>query len=170
MQLHIGSRGSQLALWQANHIAEQLRHRGPQVEIRILHTTGDKILDVALSKVGSKGMFTKEIEQALESREIEVAVHSLKDLPVDVSERFEIAAIPEREDPRDAVCGALLNRLKNGARVGTSSSRRAAQLRTESRGAHYRTDFPNAHPTWRGRIHWRRAQAPVFEEVRSTPA
>ena len=132
MQLRIGSRGSQLALWQANHIAQRLRERGHQVEIRILHTTGDKILDVALSQVGSKGMFTKEIEQALEAREIDVAVHSLKDLPTDLSDGFEIAAIPEREDPRDALCSlgySAIEQLRENARVGTSSLRREAQLR-----------------------------------------
>ncbi|MBO0911627.1 MAG: hydroxymethylbilane synthase [Acidobacteria bacterium] len=132
MQLRIGSRGSQLALWQANHIAARLHSRGHQVEIRILHTTGDKILDVALSKVGSKGMFTKEIELALEAGEIDLAVHSLKDLPTDLDERFEIAAIPEREDPRDALCSlkySAVEQLPGSARVGTSSLRREAQLR-----------------------------------------
>ena len=132
MQLRIGSRGSQLALWQANYIAERLRPQGHQIEIRILHTTGDKILDVALSKVGSKGMFTKEIEQALEAGEIDLGVHSLKDLPTDLSDRFEIAAIPEREDPRDALCSvgySAIEQLRENARVGTSSLRREAQLR-----------------------------------------
>src|SRR5207302_6885513 len=100
--LRIGSRGSQLALWQANHISALLRARGHEVEIEIIHTTGDKITDVALAKVGTKGMFTKEIEEALAAGRIDLAVHSLKDLPTELSKQFQIAAIPQREDPRDA--------------------------------------------------------------------
>src|SRR5438270_6942901 len=103
-KLRIGSRGSQLALWQANHISALLRARGHEVEIQIIHTTGDKITDVALAKVGAKGMFTKEIEEALDARDIDLAVHSLKDLPTELSSRFVISAIPAREDPRDALC------------------------------------------------------------------
>jgi len=132
VRLRIGSRGSQLALWQANHVAERLRGQGHEVEIRVLHTTGDKILDVALSKVGSKGMFTREIEQALEAGEIDLAVHSLKDVPTLLSDPFEIAAIPEREDPRDALCSpaySAIDELPGNARVGTSSLRRESQLR-----------------------------------------
>lgn len=132
MRLRIGSRGSQLALWQANHIGSQLRERGNEVEIQIIHTTGDKILHVALSKVGSKGMFTKEIEQALSAKQIDLAVHSLKDLPTELGDQFEIAAIPAREDPRDALCSAkysAVDQLPRYARVGTSSLRREAQLR-----------------------------------------
>src|SRR5258707_5383698 len=102
--LRIGSRGSQLALWQANHISALLRARGHEVEIEIIHTIGDKITDVSLAKVGSKGMFTKEIEEALAAGRIDLAVHSLKDLPTELSEAFQIAAIPKREDPRDAFC------------------------------------------------------------------
>src|SRR5437762_11984400 len=103
-KLRIGSRGSQLALWQANHISTLLRARGHKVEIEIIHTTGDKITDVALAKVGSKGMFIKEIEEALADGHIDLAVHSLKDLPTELSQQFEIAAVPAREDPRDAFC------------------------------------------------------------------
>ena len=132
MRLVIGSRGSQLALWQANHIGAKLRERGHQVEIEIIHTTGDKITDVALAKVGSKGIFTREIEDALTDRRIDLAVHSLKDLPTEDSEDFEIAAIPVREDPRDAFCSTKygsVEELPRGARVGTSSLRREAQLK-----------------------------------------
>ena len=103
-KLRIGSRGSQLALWQANHISALLRERGHEVEIEIIHTTGDKITDVALAKVGTKGMFTKEIEEALAAGRVDLAVHSLKDLPTELPSGFEIAAITERQDPRDAFC------------------------------------------------------------------
>ncbi len=132
MRLKIGSRGSQLALWQANHIAGLLRAQGHEIEIEIIHTTGDKITDVALAKVGAKGMFTKEIEEALADGRVDLAVHSLKDLPTELSAEFEIAAIPAREDPRDAFCSveySSIQDLPHGARVGTSSLRREAQLR-----------------------------------------
>jgi hydroxymethylbilane synthase len=131
--LRIGSRGSQLALWQANHIRALLEQRGHKVEIQIIKTTGDKITDVALSQVGTKGMFTKEIEEALAEQRIDLAVHSLKDLPTEISSGFEIAAIPEREDVRDVFCSrkyASIKDLPNGATVGTSSLRRQAQLKT----------------------------------------
>jgi hydroxymethylbilane synthase len=132
MTLRIGSRGSQLALWQANHISTLLRARGHEVEIEIIHTTGDKITDVALAKVGTKGMFTKEIEEALAAGRVDLAVHSLKDLPTELSPGFEIAAITEREDPRDAFCSIQYSKVEDlpqGARVGTSSLRRQAQLK-----------------------------------------
>src|SRR5437879_1859524 len=131
-KLRIGSRGSQLALWQANHIAAILRGQGHEVEIEIIHTTGDKITDVALAKVGAKGMFTNEIEEALADGRIDLAVHSLKDLPTELAEQFEIAAVPQREDPRDAFCSkkySSIEELPNAARVGTSSLRREAQLK-----------------------------------------
>src|SRR6185437_4063649 len=130
--LRIGSRGSQLALWQANHVAALLRSRGHDVEIEIIHTTGDKILDVALSKVGVKGMFTKEIEDALAEGRVDLAVHSLKDLPTELSPGFELAAILPREDTRDVFCSQKfksIDALPQGARVGTSSLRRQAQLK-----------------------------------------
>jgi hydroxymethylbilane synthase len=130
--LRIGSRGSQLALWQANHIASLLRGRGHAVEIEIIKTTGDKITDVALAKVGTKGMFTKEIEEALAESRVDLAVHSLKDLPTEISVEFEIPAITQREDPRDVFCSrqfAKIDELPRGARIGTSSLRRQAQLR-----------------------------------------
>src|SRR5919198_6175919 len=100
-RLRIGSRGSQLALWQANHIAALLRERGHEVEIEVIKTTGDKITDVALAKVGTKGMFTKEIEEALGDKRVDLAVHSLKDVPTVLDDKFVMAAIMEREDPRD---------------------------------------------------------------------
>jgi len=131
-RLRIGSRGSQLALWQANHISALLRERGHEVELEIIKTTGDKITDVALAKVGTKGMFTKEIEEALAENRIDLAVHSLKDLPTDVSAGFEIAAVTTRENPRDVLCSHKYNSIEDlprGARVGTSSLRRHAQLK-----------------------------------------
>ena len=135
--LRIGSRGSALALWQAKHIAGLLRARGHQVEIEIIKTIGDKVLDVALSQVGAqtgvtKGIFTKEIEEALAENRVDLAVHSLKDLPTGLSPGFEIAAIPPREDVRDAFCSvkfASIAELPKNARVGTSSLRRQAQLK-----------------------------------------
>jgi hydroxymethylbilane synthase len=135
--LRIGSRGSQLALWQANHIAASLRAQGQQVEIEIIHTTGDKITDVPLAQVGTKGgfgkgIFTKEIEEALAVGRVDLAVHSLKDLPTELPAGFEIAAITKREDPRDAFCSRLystIDDLPPAARVGTSSLRRQAQLK-----------------------------------------
>src|SRR5580692_9056561 len=99
--LRIGSRGSQLALWQANHIAGKLRAQGHEVSIEIIRTTGDAMQHVTFAQVGSKGMFTKEIEEALLENRIDLAVHSLKDLPTELSRDFEIAAITTREDARD---------------------------------------------------------------------
>src|ERR1700676_30875 len=101
-KLRIGSRGSQLALWQANHISALLRARGHEIEIEIIHTTGDKITDVPLAMVGAKGglgkgIFTKEIEEALASGRVDLAVHSLKDLPTELPPGFEIAPIPKRQ-------------------------------------------------------------------------
>jgi hydroxymethylbilane synthase len=127
--LTIGSRGSQLALWQARWIQGRLESFGVECRLEIIHTTGDKITDVALSKVGTKGLFTKEIEEALLGRSIDLAVHSLKDMPTELPAGLTLAAIPEREDPRDALIGGRLAGLAARARVGTSSLRRAAQLR-----------------------------------------
>lgn len=131
-RLRIGSRGSQLALWQANHISALLRERGHEVELEIIKTTGDKILDVALAKVGTKGMFTKEIEEALLEKRVDLAVHSLKDLPTELAPEFEVAAITVRENPQDAFLSRhfdSINDLPQKARVGTSSLRRQAQLK-----------------------------------------
>lgn len=131
-QLRIGTRGSQLALWQANHVAERLRAQGHSVEIEIIKTTGDKMTEVALSQVGTKGMFIKEIEEALAAKRVDLAVHSLKDVPTELQTDFDLAAIMAREDARDAFVSsrfAGLTELPKGARVGTSSLRRSAQLR-----------------------------------------
>ena len=127
--LTIGSRGSQLALWQARWIQARLQSLGVESRLQIIHTTGDKITDVALSKVGTKGLFTKEIEEALLDGSIDLAVHSLKDMPTELPAGLILAAIPEREDSRDALVGLRLEQLTSGAHVGTSSLRRAAQLR-----------------------------------------
>jgi hydroxymethylbilane synthase len=132
MKLRIGSRGSQLALWQANHIAGLLRGQGHEVEIAIIRTTGDRLQEVTFAEVGSKGMFTKEIEEALAEGRIDLAVHSLKDLPTELEHPFVIAATPTRIDPRDAFVSVKhmgLAELPQGARVGTSSQRRRAQLK-----------------------------------------
>lgn len=125
-ELVIGSRGSKLALWQANHVAAQLQARGHVTRIEIIQTTGDKITDVALSKVGTKGLFTKEIEEALLAGTIDLAVHSAKDMPTELPAGLVLSAFPERQDPRDAIIGEI---PANGI-VGTSSLRRAAQLKT----------------------------------------
>ena len=131
-RLRIGSRGSQLALWQAHHISALLRQRGHEVELEIIKTTGDKILDVALAQVGTKGMFTKEIEDALAEGRVDLAVHSLKDLPTELPSGFELVAITERVNPRDVFLSVnfdCLDALPKGAKVGTSSLRRQAQLK-----------------------------------------
>lgn len=128
-KLIVGSRGSQLALWQARHVAARLEALGAACEIRIIKTTGDKITDVPLAKAGGKGLFTKEIEEALLAGEIDLAIHSLKDLPTVAPEGLTVAAIPEREDARDALLGKPFEALSAGMKVGTSSLRRAAQLK-----------------------------------------
>ncbi|MDR3749777.1 MAG: hydroxymethylbilane synthase [Acidobacteriota bacterium] len=131
-RLRIGSRGSQLALWQANHITALLRERGHEVDLEIIKTTGDKILDVALAKVGTKGMFTKEIEEALADGRVDLAVHSLKDLPTELPPGFELAAVTTRVNPRDVFLSVKYDSIKElpqGALVGTSSLRRQAQLK-----------------------------------------
>ena len=130
----IGSRGSQLALWQAHHIAASLQALDVETRLEIIKTTGDKITDVPLAQVGGKGLFTKEIEDALLAGTIDLAVHSLKDMPTALPAGLTLAAIPAREDPRDALIGRPLAELKAGDRVGTSSLRRAAQLHALGRG------------------------------------
>jgi hydroxymethylbilane synthase len=134
--LRIGSRGSQLALWQANHIADALRSLGHSVSIQIIKTTGDLLQDSRFQAANpgaedGKGIFIKEIEEALAAGTIDLAVHSLKDLPTELSPQFVIAAIPARVDARDVlvtVNGATLNNLPKNARVGTTSPRRQTQL------------------------------------------
>ena len=127
--LTIGSRGSQLALWQAHWIRARLEELGETCRIQIIRTTGDKITDVPLAKVGGKGLFTKEIEDALLEGLIDLAVHSMKDLPTELPPGLCVTAVPEREDPRDALVGCSLAAIPEGGRVGTSSLRRVAQLR-----------------------------------------
>lgn len=125
----IGSRGSQLALWQSRWVAARLESFGEQTRIEIIKTTGDRVTDVPLGQVGSKGLFTKEIEDALLDGSIDLAVHSLKDMPTELPGELVLAAIPEREDVRDALIGRPLAELRSGSKVGTGSLRRAAQLR-----------------------------------------
>ncbi len=129
--IKIGSRGSKLALWQAEWVQAQLQGQGFEVSIQKIKTTGDKILDVPLAKVGGKGLFVKEIEEALLRNEIDLAVHSMKDVPSALPEALHIAAIPKRAYPLDALIsrhGKLLSELSDGASIGTSSLRRQAQL------------------------------------------
>ncbi len=140
MRLRIGSRGSELALWQAEHIAGELRGAGHEVAIDVIRTTGDRLQGVSFNAVGTKGMFTKEIEEALASGEVDLAVHSLKDLPTELHPAFTLAAIPRRADPRDAFCSERFRSfaaLPPGARVGTSSLRRQSQLRAHRRDLEY---------------------------------
>jgi hydroxymethylbilane synthase len=133
MEIRIGTRGSKLALWQANWVKDRIEGRFPSAVCRLvkIRTKGDKIRDVALAKVGGKGLFVKEIENALLKRRIDLAVHSMKDVPTELADSLHIAAITEREDPRDVMVSDRWKRfaeLPIGARVGTSSLRRQAQL------------------------------------------
>ena len=149
MHLRIGSRGSRLALWQSNYIASRLRALGHTVEIRIIRTTGDRMQDPAFAReiagpdgrlpasLDSKGIFIKEIEEALAMGEIDLAIHSLKDLPTQLEDRFTLPAIPIRADPRDALLcpeWLQLHTLPVNARIGTTSPRRIAQLRAHNPG------------------------------------
>lgn len=131
-QLRIGTRASQLALWQANWVKSELENRYPGMEVSLvkIKTIGDKILDVPLAQVGGKGLFVKEIEEAMLRGEIDIAVHSMKDVPTEFPEGLGLYCITEREDPRDAVIsrGAKFADLPQGARIGTSALRRQAQL------------------------------------------
>jgi hydroxymethylbilane synthase len=130
--IRLGSRGSKLALWQAEFIQFEIERRtGRKVEITRIKTTGDMILDVPLAKVGGKGLFVKEIEEALLSGSIDLAVHSMKDVPTDLPDRLAIVAITRREDPRDAFLSVKYRKfeeLPRGAKLGTSSLRRQTQL------------------------------------------
>ncbi len=139
-QLVIGTRGSRLALWQAEYIAEQLRRQHPAVTVTLkqIVTTGDKILDVPLAKIGGKGLFTKELELAMLNGDIDLAVHSLKDMPTELPDGLVLAAITKRADPFDALVSIAygsIDELPPGAILGTSSLRRKAQL------LHYRPDL-----------------------------
>jgi len=140
----IGSRGSQLALWQANWVKSELErlHSNADIDIRIIATSGDNIQDVPLSKIGGKGLFVKEIEEALLANEIDLAVHSMKDVPMELPTELGISVITKRENPLDALIsknGEKLADLPQGATIGTSSLRRSSQL------LKYRDDF-KIHP------------------------
>ena len=128
----IATRESRLALWQAEHVKALLQQRGHSVELMGMTTRGDQILDRSLSKVGGKGLFVKELENALEDGSADLAVHSLKDVPMDLPEGFALACVMEREDPHDALVSpshASLDALPQGAVVGTSSLRRSVLLK-----------------------------------------
>ena len=129
--IRIGTRGSMLARWQAEHVKERLTALGHEVSLVVITTTGDRVLDRRLESVGGKGAFLKEIEEGLEARQVDLAVHSLKDVPTVLPDGLELCAILERADPRDALLssGAGLDDLPQGATVGTTSLRRQAQLR-----------------------------------------
>jgi len=134
--LRLGTRKSKLALWQANFVKEKLEALGCKVEIVPITTTGDKILDAPLAKIGGKGLFVKEIENALLAGEIDLAVHSLKDVPITIPKGLTLSAITEREEPYDVLIsrnGKKLEELPSGAVVGTSSLRRQVQIKRRRR-------------------------------------
>jgi hydroxymethylbilane synthase len=147
MKVHkivIGSRGSQLALWQANWVKAELErlHSNVDINIRVITTSGDKIQDVPLAKIGGKGLFVKEIEEALLAKEVDLAVHSMKDVPMELPAELVVSVITKRESPLDALIsknGERLVNLPQGATIGTSSLRRSSQL------LKYRVDF-KIHP------------------------
>jgi len=133
MILKIGTRGSKLAMTQSLWVKEKIEAKHPQVRVELVKitTTGDKILDSPLSKVGGKGLFVKEIEEALLEKRVDLAVHSMKDVPAELPDALMLSTFPEREDPRDALISLdnrTLDQLPPGAKVGTSSLRRGAQL------------------------------------------
>ena len=133
MIVRIGTRGSKLALAQSEWVGKSIREKSPEVQVELVRikTTGDKILDSPLSRIGGKGLFVKEIEEALLEKRVDLAVHSMKDVPAELPERLTFAAFPRREDPRDAFVSFRYGGMKDlpaGARLGTSSLRRAAQL------------------------------------------
>ena len=133
--IRIGTRGSDLALVQARWVEDQFRDRYPDrpVEVVPIRTRGDRMQDIALVEIGGKGVFVKEIEEALLRGEIDMAVHSMKDVPVDLPDGLMIGAVPQREDPRDVLVsreGTKIEGLARGARIGTGSLRRGMQIRT----------------------------------------
>lgn len=133
-RLRLGTRGSRLALWQADWVAREMHRFHPtlQIEMKVIKTQGDKILDVALSKIGDKGLFTKEIENELLAGEIDLAVHSMKDLPTILPSGLIAGAVLPRENPQDVLIssqGFNLETLPRGGRIGTSSLRRIAQMK-----------------------------------------
>jgi hydroxymethylbilane synthase len=139
-ELRIGTRGSQLALFQANWVRERLVQAHPRLQVTLvkIKTTGDQIQDAPLAKIGGKGLFVKQIEESLIKKKIDLAVHSIKDVPAELPLGLNLSAITKREDPRDVFIspnGTSLNDLSQGARIGTSSLRRQAQL------LHFRSDL-----------------------------
>ena len=139
-ELRIGTRGSQLALFQANWVKDQLVRTRPELKVTLIKikTTGDKIQDAPLAKIGGKGLFVKEIEEALIQRRVDLAVHSIKDVPTEFPKGLHLSVITKREDPRDVFIskdGKTLKDLPQGAKIGTSSLRRQAQL------LHFRSDL-----------------------------
>ena len=139
-ELKIGTRGSQLALYQANWVKDRLVGAHPHLRVTLvtIKTTGDRIQDAPLAKIGGKGLFVKEIEEALLERKVDLAVHSIKDVPTEFPKGLHLSAITKRENPLDVLIsrdGRRLNDLPKGARIGTSSLRRQAQL------LHFRSDF-----------------------------
>jgi hydroxymethylbilane synthase len=139
-ELRIGTRGSQLALYQANWVKDQLLQTHPDLKVNLIKikTTGDRIQDAPLAKIGGKGLFVKEIEEALLQKRIDLAVHSIKDVPTEFPEGLHLSAITKREDPRDVFISRDNTRLRDlpkGAKIGTSSLRRQAQL------LHFRNDY-----------------------------
>jgi len=139
-ELRIGTRGSQLALFQANWVKEQLLQTHPDLQVTLvkIKTTGDRIQDAPLAKIGGKGLFVKEMEEALIQERIDLAVHSIKDVPTELPTSLHLSLVTKREDPRDVFIsqnGTLMKDLPHGAKIGTSSLRRQAQL------LHFRSDF-----------------------------
>ena len=139
-ELRIGTRGSALALYQANWVKDRLTENDPHLEVSLvkIKTTGDKIQDAPLANIGGKGLFVKEIEEALMEGRVDLAVHSIKDVPTEFPKGLHLAAITKREDPRDVFIsrdGMILENLRYGAKIGTSSLRRQAQL------LHFRSDL-----------------------------
>jgi len=131
--MRLGTRGSALARWQADHVADRLRAAGHPIEIEVISTKGDRILDLPLAEIGDKGLFTQELDRALLDGDIDLAVHSLKDLPTTLPEGLTLAAVSSRDDPADAFVAhpsfdGRLSDLPEGALIGTSSLRRQAQL------------------------------------------
>ena len=131
--IRIGTRSSALALWQANWVKDRLEQQWTQLNVELvpIKTSGDKIQNIALSRIGGKGLFVKEIEEALQARRIDLAVHSVKDVPAELPQGLTLSVIPQREDHRDVLIsrnGETLNELPDGTRVGTSSLRRQALL------------------------------------------
>jgi hydroxymethylbilane synthase len=139
-ELRIGTRGSQLALYQANWVKDRLVEAHPRLKVNLvtIKTTGDKIQDAPLAKIGGKGLFVKEIEEALIQKRVDLAVHSVKDVPTELPKELHLSAITRREDPRDVFIskdGKNLRELQQGAKIGTGSLRRQAQL------LHFRGDL-----------------------------